>query len=281
MKLLIGIFTIITLDVFSQSRIGIINDSDGYTNVRLERTTDSKIIGKYFSYRPFEFTPNNSNWVSVKLDNGQTGYIHKSRIREITNCTCKNWGGSKLPLFVFPLTTQTIEVCASSKKEISENEIEISETRISNCSTGKTLLEIGAIDYAILELNKNTLTVKKLKNLPIGKNWSFVKTPIRTWTLDLESNNPNFKEASGLVPPYVSNDQSINLVSQVKANPPNDAGEFEGLMFKLFVAAISGNREAEQLFRNHREKFGIVLDGSVAEDFSQLRSMLDEYQKGQ
>lgn len=62
-------------------KIGEINDSDGYTNLRLKPNSESKIISKileqeYFFYKSIE----NSNWSNVKTLTNKNGYVHNSRI---------------------------------------------------------------------------------------------------------------------------------------------------------------------------------------------------------
>lgn len=67
-------------------KIGIINDSDGYSNARKFQDTSSEIVFKiveneYFFYVPIE----NSNWSMIKNLGQQIAYIHNSRIKEINN----------------------------------------------------------------------------------------------------------------------------------------------------------------------------------------------------
>ena len=65
-------------------RPGIINDPDGYTNIREKPDKNSAIIvGKFVKNEIFYYTPvSGSDWWPVyKKDGGeQIGYIHKSRI---------------------------------------------------------------------------------------------------------------------------------------------------------------------------------------------------------
>jgi len=68
-------------------RPGIINDSDGFTNLRMEPNGSSKIIGKFVNNYLFFYTPNSfCNWWAVyKNDNSfekPLGYIHKNKITQ-------------------------------------------------------------------------------------------------------------------------------------------------------------------------------------------------------
>jgi len=67
-------------------RPGIINDSDGFTNLRKETNGNSKIIGRLLNNQLFFYSPNSySNWWAIyRKDNSfekPMGYIHKSKIK--------------------------------------------------------------------------------------------------------------------------------------------------------------------------------------------------------
>ncbi len=65
--------------VKSKSRY-IINDPDGYTNLRKEKNSNSKILAKIKSGEEIDVLDKTSDWFLVKTGENQTGYVHKSRI---------------------------------------------------------------------------------------------------------------------------------------------------------------------------------------------------------
>lgn len=70
------------LDYVYLKRKGIINDPDGYVNVRKGEGVKCPIVGKVMTDEVFLFTPNYySDWWKVQsLDGSIEGYMHKSRI---------------------------------------------------------------------------------------------------------------------------------------------------------------------------------------------------------
>ena len=61
---------------------GVIDDPDGYVNLRKEKSADSPIIAKVRKDEPFEFEcKQNETWCKVKLASGVTGWMHYSRIK--------------------------------------------------------------------------------------------------------------------------------------------------------------------------------------------------------
>jgi len=61
---------------------GVIDDPDGYVNLRKDKSTDSRIVAKVEKDEPFEFEcGQNETWCKVKLASGVIGWMHYSRIK--------------------------------------------------------------------------------------------------------------------------------------------------------------------------------------------------------
>ncbi|MPS72952.1 MAG: SH3 domain-containing protein [Chryseobacterium sp.] len=59
----------------------IIQDPDGYTNLRKEKNVQSEILQKIKSGEYIEVLENTGDWFLVKTKEGEKGYVHKSRIK--------------------------------------------------------------------------------------------------------------------------------------------------------------------------------------------------------
>ena len=72
-------------DLTSSQRIckGMINDLDGYTNIRKSNSVNSEIIGKIVDREVFTYWETNDNWYIVQTAKGIKGYVHKSRIKPV------------------------------------------------------------------------------------------------------------------------------------------------------------------------------------------------------
>ncbi len=78
LTILLSLFGLIPLNA---QEFGYINDPDGYTNLRLEPSGKSDIIGIILTGQEFTYFPDNSDWLKVDFIN-RTGYMHKSRIKD-------------------------------------------------------------------------------------------------------------------------------------------------------------------------------------------------------
>lgn len=63
----------------SNCNLGIINDPDGYTNIRQHGSTNGAIVGKVYDGDIFAIT-SFGTWCRVITSSGISGYMHKSRI---------------------------------------------------------------------------------------------------------------------------------------------------------------------------------------------------------
>jgi hypothetical protein len=63
-------------------QLGYINDNDGYTNLRLEPSGESDIIGIVLAGQEFMYYPDiSSDWWKVDFE-FRTGFVHKSRVKD-------------------------------------------------------------------------------------------------------------------------------------------------------------------------------------------------------
>lgn len=62
------------------SLTGRVNDSDGYTNLRTQATTASAVKQRLYNGTSFSIVVQTGNWYQIRLVDGQTGYVHKSRV---------------------------------------------------------------------------------------------------------------------------------------------------------------------------------------------------------
>ncbi|MDR3025140.1 SH3 domain-containing protein [Chryseobacterium sp.] len=59
----------------------VIEDPDGYTNLRKEKSAQSEILQKIKTGEQIEVLDNTGDWFLVKTKEGKTGYVHKSRVK--------------------------------------------------------------------------------------------------------------------------------------------------------------------------------------------------------
>ncbi|MEP6803045.1 MAG: SH3 domain-containing protein [Flavobacterium sp.] len=58
-----------------------ISDPDGFTNLRKEKNTSSRILQKIITGTKIEILDNSGDWWLIQTNEGQKGYVHKSRIK--------------------------------------------------------------------------------------------------------------------------------------------------------------------------------------------------------
>jgi hypothetical protein len=82
---------------------GVINDPDGFTNLRAKKSADSAVVAKVKAGEVFEYEgTQDSEWLKVTLASGKTGWMHCSRIRmhfSIDDMEVKDEEGSELAYY--------------------------------------------------------------------------------------------------------------------------------------------------------------------------------------
>jgi len=73
---------IIEQEQIDRNTYGIINDPDGYTNVREEKSSKSDILFKIYNNKRFKVINDNGNWWLIEYNRKQ-GYMYKDRINII------------------------------------------------------------------------------------------------------------------------------------------------------------------------------------------------------
>lgn len=64
-------------------KTAIINDPDGYTNVRKGKGTNHAIITKIYNNEKFTVIPSDENWWQVRTKDGKSGYMYYDRVKLI------------------------------------------------------------------------------------------------------------------------------------------------------------------------------------------------------
>ena len=63
-------------------RTGVIDDPDGFVDVRAEKSAEAAVIATVKTGEPFTFEcENDTDWCKVTLRSGKSGWMHFSRIR--------------------------------------------------------------------------------------------------------------------------------------------------------------------------------------------------------
>ena len=262
------ILLIFPLTIYSQDK-AIIDDPDGYTNVRDKPA--GKVIDKIYENEIFTVESQNGDWWSIKLFNGSDGFVHNSRVKLINTSSC-NWCWD-VNLYI-PTPNGTILATGYRPERVSKNKYLISETRIGLINNDQKLIEVRAADHAYIDIGENEVTIESLVWLPTDDSWRMGFLPLKKMVINM--NYPtDLKESMVLSPAYQSSEVLQSFLTEYSKAPALNAGEFEGAMYKLFMAAIAGYPEAKNMLKNHN----IVLDGHIQVDYGKLLKYLSYYEK--
>ena len=148
---------------------------------------------------------------------------------------------------------------------------------LSVCEQDTIIGRWGAVMDCRIKVNKDTLLVEHVINLPTGKNFDLQET---VWTTE----KIYFREQKAVKDFFVNRQIRKYTQSEIqtvlktfetaKREQGHDYTEYIPIANKLFVATISGNKKARQYFGDFKSKFG-PLDGHFACEYNDLTKLLD------
>lgn len=191
-----------------------------------------------------------------------------------TSCDCPKtqYAGTKADTTFYLSYDKTIVLCGYKNPD--NKPTTFSEFILSVCGQDTIIDFWGAVLNCRLKVNKDTLLVEQLQNLPVGTNFKFNET---VW-----STEKIYFSGQEIVRKFVVNRQIRKynpdeiqsvLKTYETAEPELDESKME-IANKLFIATISGDNNARRYFNEFKNKFG-TLDGAFAEEYSGLTAMLE------
>lgn len=195
------------------------------------------------------------------------------RTDKMTSCYCPKteYAGTKADTAFQLSNGKTIVLCGYKNPE--SKPATFSEFILSVCGEDTIIDFWDAVLTCRLKVNKDTLLVDELQNLPTGRNFKYQET---VWTTERI-----YFRGSKVVRKLVVNRQirkysqaEIQTVLKTYENAKQGLDDNKMVIAnQLFIATISGDKRAGQYFKEFNNKFG-TLDGAFKEEYSDLTAML-------
>ena len=192
------------------------------------------------------------------------------------DCPKTQFAGIKADTTFHLSNGKTIVLCGY--KNPNSKPTTFSEFILSVCGQDTIIDFWGAVLTCRLKVNKDTLLVDQLQNLPTGKNFKYQETVWTTEKIYFSGQKVVRKlVVNRKIKKYNQDEIQSVLKTYEIAKPGLDDSKME-IANKLFIATISGDKKARQYFKEFKNKFG-TLDGAFAEEYSDLTAMLELWHK--
>jgi hypothetical protein len=193
------------------------------------------------------------------------------------NCDCPKtiWAGTKPDSIFYLANGKTIVLCGYKNPDIEPTTF--SEFILAVCGQDSIIDFWGAVLTCRLKVNKDTLLVEQLQNLPIGKDFKYQETVWTTEKIYFSGQKIVRKLVVNRQINKYNHDQIKSVIKSYEAASPGiDESKME-IACLLFIATISGDKTSRQYFNEFRRKF--ILDGDFAEGYNDLTKMLNQWDK--
>lgn len=192
------------------------------------------------------------------------------------NCPKTQFAGTKPDTTFYLSNGKTIVLCGYKNPHTKPTTF--SEFILTVCGQDTIIDFWGAVLTCRLKVNKDTLLVDQLEDLPVGKNFKFKEI---VWTTEkIYFNGQKITRKLGVnrqIRKYNQDEIQSVLKAYETAKPGLEASKM-AIANNLFMATISGDNKARQYFKEFKSKFGI-LGGSFSEEYSDLTAMLKLWDK--
>lgn len=192
---------------------------------------------------------------------------------KVAPCDCPEtpYTGTKADTAFHLSNGRTIVLCGYKDPDLKPTAF--SEFVLSVCGQDTILGFWGAVLTCRLKVDKDTLLIEELQNFPIGKNFKNQEAVWKTEKFYFDNQKVCRKivinrqirkytkaEIKSILSAYETAKFGIDDSKLILAN-------------QLFIATISGNKQARQYFKDFEKKFG-ALSGELAETYHGLAAML-------
>ena len=192
------------------------------------------------------------------------------------DCPKTQFAGTKADTTFHLSSGKTIVLCGYKNPD--SKPTTFSEFILSVCGEDTIIDFWGAVLTCRLKVNKDTLFVDELQNLPTGKNFKYQET---VWTTEKIYFSEQKVVRKLVVNRQIRKYTQDEIQTVLKTFETSKSGLDDNKMVianKLFIATISGDKKAKQYFKEFNNKFGI-LDGAFKEEYSDLIAMLELWDK--
>ncbi len=290
MKLTLTLSFFLLCQLGLAQRMGMINDPDGYTNVRSGEGTNFDVIAKILEGERFKyFESESSNWWKIETvsyhEAPVQGFVYKSRIQPFVDskddCSCvQPWGPTEEdPELTATIGESSVTVCGYLHQKYNEKSVKISEFAIADCSTDKMMAFFGAVTTCKVTVKEDALEIIVLEKMPVGSGLKWKEVPYKRFMIENELGYPKLSAGElilnldGLGMPYVKAFE--DKLPSYKGKGYFD--ELEDFIGKLAICAMKGSEVSETVFYDINNYLNFVIDGHLKEFHRDCERMIEEY----
>jgi hypothetical protein len=207
-----------------------------------------------------------------------TSFTVHAQINKVScDCPKTKYAGEKADSFSFA-NGKTIVLCGYNNPERSSKAF--SEFTLSVCGQNSIIdsfhsfIGTKSVLTCHLKLDKDTLFVQRVANLPTAKNFLVQPTVWSNEKIYFKDGKHVIKQnVNRSIPKYDQKKIDIVLKSFETSKPAIDSSKLE-LANQLLIAAISGDSKARGYLKEFKTKFG-NLHGAYLEEYNDLIAMLE------
>ena len=204
-------------------------------------------------------------------------FISAQTPRQACSCGNNNYSLEKDDTSFNFFNGESLALCHAGKGTfISNDKISYEGFLLYDCRPGVLVDEyFDLLSSYLVSVNRDTLIIEQVSELPVGKNFEFLKS---IWKIEkIFYVDGNLKRR--IFPNRRMQKYSPKMIDSVKKDYEHrttlNGKEVEELFYRLLIGAISGDEQSYRYFIDFPKKF--PLDGAYAESYNGASKILELY----
>jgi hypothetical protein len=182
--------------------------------------------------------------------------------------------GTKADTTFYLSNGKTIALCGY--KNENDKPTTYSEVVLSVCGQDTIIGFWEALLTCRLQVDKDTLLVKRLETFPTGKQFKFQTSVWSTDKIYFEGQKTMRKLVVNRQTPKYDKKEINKVLETFRTTKPEIGGERINIAYELFIATISGNKTARKYFTHFTDKFD-KIGAAPREEYDRLKRMLKQW----
>ncbi|MFH0918814.1 MAG: hypothetical protein V1913_00510 [Fibrobacterota bacterium] len=189
------------------------------------------------------------------------------------NCVVSPYNDRGTPDTSFLLKNGRSLVLCGSREE-ADGEVTFSDFTLNVCGATEILGHWGALASCRILKKGNELTIQRVVNLPVGREFGYVPTVLFIDKITIPGRNARMNTTLNAKARKYSRAEISAVLAEYEASPRAVNERTEELLLKLFVCALGKNPKAQKLFASF-DKDNTGLEGDLLNLYVELKRLLN------
>ncbi|WNJ17313.1 SH3 domain-containing protein [Pontibacter sp. G13] len=237
----------------AQRRVGVIQDPDGYSNLRSGKGSSFDVLTQIYEGNHFFTWPSESDpWWKVETARGKVGYMHKSRILltdKKCDCSGGTWASDMQPVMILMKSKgQVLSLCGKFISRINSRHVVMDDFILVDPNEEEVIdFSNAAFKRTHVKLGSNKITTFVEAQIASGPNWELKKAELYKRVYTFNGAWKSKKDRSSAESIDLTEDQANDALGKCRAwLESGDPSEAHNLIIRVATVCMLPDFESHE-----------------------------------